>query len=626
MLSEPPPTRALATERSLAGRSAHWLADRRLPLVVAMVGMILVLPSLLVGWQLDDYVHRVILSRAPAFADLSASSLDMFNFLNGDPDRTRRLMDLGLVPWWTLDRARLAFWRPMSALTHWVDYRLWPHWPALMHLQSIVWYGALCAAAALLYRQLSGSVWVAGLAAWLYAVDASHGFPVGWLANRNAILGTLFGLLALIAHDRWRRSGSAPGAYLGPLCLLVALLSAESGIATVGYLVAHALVLDKGSGWRRVLSLAPYGTVVLAWQLIYRHLGYGIWGVSPFYVNPVLESRRFAAAVLERGPILLFSEWALPSLESYASLMVSWPGVTRIVAVLFFTLLLLSLRRVLTTSERARFWALGQVLALLPACATLPHSRQLLFVGLGVGGLLAEFLVDLGNRMRQAPRDRWRLAPVGAFAVFLLGVHAVLAPFTLASSARGPLEFHRMLEGFAAGFPNDARVATQDVVMVNAPDAHLADLLHFQKLAKDEPVPVRTRRLASAATPVQVARSDPQTLVIRAPGGYFPTPGERGFRSEDFPMTRGQRINLTGLTVEVAEVTVDGRPTEVIFRFAKPLDDPSLRLLEWRGQGSSGRYVPFTPPRVGETLTLPSRVSSPPLLRASPPPEVARGV
>ena len=37
-------------------------------------------------------------------------------------------------------------------------------------------------------------------------IQISRGFAVGWISNRNALIATLLGVLALIAHDRWRRS------------------------------------------------------------------------------------------------------------------------------------------------------------------------------------------------------------------------------------------------------------------------------------------------------------------------------------------------------------------------------------------------------------------------------------
>ena len=59
----------------------------------------------------------------------------------------------------------------MASLTHWVDYLLWPNSPAMMHVQSVLWYALLAGAVALLYQRLMGLTVAAGVAALLYCVD-----------------------------------------------------------------------------------------------------------------------------------------------------------------------------------------------------------------------------------------------------------------------------------------------------------------------------------------------------------------------------------------------------------------------------------------------------------------------
>ena len=78
-----------------------------------------------------------------------------------------------------------------------------------MYLHSLAWLGALLGAVAWLYRRIEAAALTAGLAALLYAVDHVHGPAVAWLSNRNALIATFFGVLALIAHDRARKSGGA---------------------------------------------------------------------------------------------------------------------------------------------------------------------------------------------------------------------------------------------------------------------------------------------------------------------------------------------------------------------------------------------------------------------------------
>ena len=67
--------------------------------------------------------------------------------------------------------------------------------------------GALAA----LYRRLMGATAAAGLAALFYAIDDAHGPPVAFLANRNAMMATLFGVLAVQKATPAGRSGCPRG-------------------------------------------------------------------------------------------------------------------------------------------------------------------------------------------------------------------------------------------------------------------------------------------------------------------------------------------------------------------------------------------------------------------------------
>ena len=49
-------------------------------------------------------------------------------------------MEHGLGVWWAAPNFKIAFWRPLSALTHAIDLALWPKSAALMHLQTVGWF------------------------------------------------------------------------------------------------------------------------------------------------------------------------------------------------------------------------------------------------------------------------------------------------------------------------------------------------------------------------------------------------------------------------------------------------------------------------------------------------------
>jgi hypothetical protein len=156
------------------------LSSRQLPIVATLLATALASPALWAGLELDDYRHRETLLGS------STSLIELFAFQSGNGPQPIELIDVGAVPWWTHPRLRIVFFRPIAALTHWLDYRVWPNLPALMHAQSLLWFAACVAVAARAYRRFQGPTWVAGLAALMFAVDDAHANPAGWIANRNA--------------------------------------------------------------------------------------------------------------------------------------------------------------------------------------------------------------------------------------------------------------------------------------------------------------------------------------------------------------------------------------------------------------------------------------------------------
>jgi hypothetical protein len=594
-----------------------WLAHRRLPVALAALAVVLSAPSLWLGLHADDYALWMALAdRSPA-PEWVRPPWRLFAFFDNEAI-LRHAMDSGVVPWWATPGLRLAFFRPLAGLTHWIDFRLWPEHPWLMHAQSLAWFGMAIAAAAVLYRRLLRPEWAAGLAALAFAIDDAHVSPADWIANRNATIATLFALLALVAHDRWRRDGWRPGIVVAPVALLLGLLGGEMALAGGAYLIAYAIFLDESPGRSRLLSLLPSGVTGAAWALAYRALGFGATG-SAMYVDPVASPLAFSRAVVERGPLLLFGQWVLPSqlslLLSQRAAHVLWLAACG-VALLLAALLAPLLRR----DRTARFLALGMLLSLLPACSTFPHDRLLFLAGFGGAGLLAQLLAGLVDRAAWLLRARaWRGPAFGA-GVLLALLHLVLAPVGLARGSADLRAFGHLIARAAASLPSDPAVRDQVALIVQTPTAFVSIFGWPVQAAAGRPTPGRLLVLGSSIHAITVERPDGDTLLLRPEGGYLLPPGsplpgtdqpdldlrylmplfDRLYRDAT-PMRLGERIELTGVRVEITAVTADGRPAEARFRFDAGLEDPSFRWLRWQ----DGVYVPFRLPAVGASVTLP---------------------
>ncbi|MEO1370637.1 MAG: hypothetical protein AAFX50_25925, partial [Acidobacteriota bacterium] len=347
----------------------------------------LCLSALDLGPVLDDHYHRVMLQGHPQLGDPKPIT-DLFAF--GDASAS----PASLVPWWAGDDLRFRFFRPLASLSLALDHALWPEDWAWRHAQSLLWLGLAVGAAAALYRRLAPGSAVAGLAALLFAVDDAHAAPALWLANRSALMSLFFSILAVAAHHRHRCDGWRPGAWATPFAVALAVLCGESGLAAGAYLLAYALVLDRGPLRARLLALAPSASVGVLWATVYLLGGYGTSG-SVIYVDPAGEPLRFLAAVADRAPKLLLGQFGFPPPDVFAFLSEE-AGRAGSAAALVFSIGFAALAwRSVKRRRAARFFALGLVMALLPVCATLPSGRLLGPVSVGGSFVLATVLVDL---------------------------------------------------------------------------------------------------------------------------------------------------------------------------------------------------------------------------------------
>ena len=185
--------------------------------MLALGAVLVMLPALKWGLVADDLPERMIAlppERVPPrmhdlgfpqdSGSLSAVTRDFFFGCYREPQRAALARNYGLLPWWTPDSLGLGLWRPVAAFTHWLDYRLYPDSPALMHAQNIAWFAAVVFLVTVLYRKLMASAWAAGLAGLLFLLDYNTYFPVAFVANRGFILSLCLGLACLYQHHKWR--------------------------------------------------------------------------------------------------------------------------------------------------------------------------------------------------------------------------------------------------------------------------------------------------------------------------------------------------------------------------------------------------------------------------------------
>lgn len=589
----------------------RWLARPYTPACVAVGGTLLLLPAIGPHLAFDDYVIGLMARAEPPIAGLRQDSLDLFTFTTGLRSDNRALMDAGfLLPWWSNPGLKVAFYRPLSSVLHRLDYALWPSNPEFMYLHGLVWFGLVLSAVALLYRWIESSASLGSLATLLFAADHTHAPVVAWLSNRNALVATFFGVVALLAHHRACHEGRLPARILGLVGSLLSLAAGEFGIATFGYLFAYSAFLETGKLSSRLRSVVPYGVVLAVWAGFYTLSGASVNG-SGMYVSPLQDPLRFWQLFPQRAIALFGAAFgAAPSDLSFF-------GAPRLAPVcLAIALIVLAcaasvLLSVLRTDAVARFWLGGALLALVPVTASFPSDRLLLFVSVAAAPLVARLIAPLLVAKQRRVGSRYVLIAAGFFLASRLCGSVVLLPVRSAQMQLAARALSKA-ELYLSSVPELVR---RTVVIVNAPVDIFASYWQAQLAWNRLPRPRHLYWLASSATEMRVTRTDPFSLAVERAGGYFSSPLEQHYRCDPRALHPGSVVELEAMSATVLRSVADGRPLEVAFRFADALESDRYVFLVWQRD----HYESFALPPIGTSLWLPAEELGAILMRTALP-------
>ena len=573
----------------------EWLSHERLPLFVAILAFILTLPSLRVGMEADDYFHRMCFEKPESFADVSPSSWDLFKFFDGDEKRNRKLMDLGLLPWWTHPKAKAHFHRPLTALTHWLDHRLWPNSTELTHLHNGLWYALSVFAVALLFRLLMPKKWMAGACAILYAIDDAHGWPAGWTANRNALICTFFGALAIWAYVNWRKNGWRAGAYLSPLLFLTSLLAKEAGVAVLAFIILYEVFLAREFSSKALLA---NGAIFISWIFLYKSCGYGVANIG-LYVDPAGTPLLFAKTLFLRGPILLLGMWTGPAAEASVAL---GPIIGRYflyAAFLVLAWLFCLFYPMLRSCKYGRYFCCTMFLSLIPSTAAFPADRLLFFTGISAFGLLLSFIDGLQSDAAWLPASTiWRKFAHRSVAI-LLFIHLLLAPLLFVFRTAYPFGPPAMAN-FYVTLSDDIDIKDKDIIILNSPSILHTMYFPLMRALSGKPTPRACWTLSTGVPYVDIRRKDSRTLTVKPAYGFLQVWFDTLVRSDRFPFKYGDEVTLDGMKASIDELNDRQRPSRVDFEFHEELSSPRYLWLVWDGK----RYTPYELPAVGREVRL----------------------
>ena len=576
---------------NIMSRIRLWLSHPAVPFVAVVLAVGLTLPSLRNGIVLDDIAHRNILLSDIPMSVRFMSALNLFCFLNEENTwRIREAKKMGGTPWWAPDESKICFFRPVTSITHWLDYQFWPDSPIFMHLQSLTWFGMLVFLTAFLYRRILEVKWAAGLAALFFAVDPAHGWPAGWLANRNILIAGVFGVLCLIMHNQWKQKGRRFGFLLALLCFVLALLSAEAGIAIGAYILSYTLFLEQGAIRKRLINLIPYALVFIPWVFAYVMLECGTRNV-PMYTDPLNEPLLYFKAVFFRIPVYLLGQWIFP-VDIY---FITRPSIARWAGLIFAALLIFILLPLIRKDRIAQFWTMGMFLSLLPICAARPGSRNLLFVGLGAMGLLAHWICWMIYSGWSLPPPLWRITARVMLFIFIL-FHGLLHPILLPKASRAVALINEQNKRAGMHLPPLSETETRKFILINNPTSMFGAGVMGQKMNEGQFAPFLL--MSAGNQTLTCERKDLYIIEVQSEKGSL-TDLDSHLLSKEYAMQPGQVVRVGDVVIEVLEIR-NGLPSRAQFRFKLPLEDPGLLWFRWENDA----YIPFSPPEIGKRVTI----------------------
>ncbi|MET0389704.1 MAG: hypothetical protein ABW321_27270 [Polyangiales bacterium] len=540
---------------------------RQLPRALAGCVLVLALPSLGIGFQADDFVIAQRVRDHP---------LDAFSFIPGGLS-TSQWGDRGLLSWFASPALKLHLLRPLSSLSHALDFALWPDAAWWMHLENMLLYAAMVWVVTLIYAELLSSQHCARIAAVFFAFGAAHATSIGWISSRNTLLSALFGLLSVLLFVRAKAGCTLTSVGVHAL----ALSAGEAATAVLAPLLAYTWLFDVGTRRLRVL---PHIVLCASYLLIYQMFGFGA-AHGGMYLNPIQQPWTVAENLVIAVPLYLHSSLVLP-MAGLAGLLPR--GLWLLVALTCVSLLALLpwVFPVLRSDRRAQFFALSALASILPLSAVTPQDRLGFFVDFGAYGLLAVCLSahDSAPYRRGIPRMLFWLHTSGAVLAFIPLCFVCCVP----AVGGGPRALNHAL----------IDVDDRDVVVLNvALETAIASVSAMrQKQQIGQPRSMRALYVGTAAYGVR--RVDDRTLDLHVADGWFRNALERIARDpRDEPFAVGDQEVTETFSARVLEVDARGTPKRVRFQFIRPLDDPhwlwlrseGARVLRWQPPPAGGR-------------------------------------
>lgn len=559
-----------------------------IPLAFLVIGILVYSPYLNIGFSSDDFIFLNMLEGALPYDPVKG-------FWHGDMDSFPGFEML----WWREPGVSGAFLRPIPSWLITAHFKLFARNSFPYHLTSIIIHSMVAYSAYLVLRRLSRRESLSILAAFMFLICDDHGMTIAWITTVTDLTCVLFLNLAFTYHLMARQNGKPRMRVISILFFLMAMLSKETAAIFPAIIVLYEFIFvdvidDRASplsirdrtmcllrNWPAWLIPA---VVFVGYMLFYRSI------VPPMrslmYGDPLSQPVRYISMMLTNLPVMfvgLLSQF-LPSIVMMIPETLPYVVGFGIILILFLLWALLPYRQ-----ERAIWFAFFVfVLGLLPGLAAEAGERLLYFPS--VYGLFV-----LAWLVAQIPRLRMALSPDSPPGIRILGpiwgwyllISSVLLPFILLfiypwmwiPGLQSPEK--AMLNSL----PYIEATTHEHVVYLNTDSSfntfYLPDLYRYHRGEFTD-----LRVLSSFNGRMWARLEDTRSIVLRTDDqGWLNNMFARIVRlSPTFRV--GDTYTTDLFTATILAVTSDEQDiTQVRFDFTISMDDPSLLILYYDGDG-----------------------------------------
>lgn len=614
-------------------------------LAILCITIITHLPSGFGSFVADDYMQWAMLKGSPALQALGFSKadvnkpftdrlLDGFHFFSDKAGTLQSYRDYGNIPWWSGENISMVPFRPVAALTHWIDYTVFGDTLWLHQLHSLLYFMLLAMALYALYRHMAemsqkgaresainttinsslytnqAMLMVAALATIMAIVDFSLTRSFLWVVARNSYLACTLGVTSLLCFIRWREQRGLHWLVASLALFAIALLTAEAALAVAGYMGAYVLCIERKPLVKKALIIAPVIAVILLWRIGYSEGGFGALNIAQ-YIDPGRSPAQFAHNFLWVFPQIMFNQIVgLDTLIVFFHPEQQWKFIALawIVTIGCIPFILHFLRN----SAVDRFWFVGSLVAAVPGTALISaESRTMTFVAIGFFYLLAKLLVTLYQQ-------RERLSRYLAFGI-ILGWHLVL-PLLMSTLLTCGILGYWQLSNQHDSVADTLNAGDTGLVIVNPEASGMMYYLPFDWAFQRYTLPTHLSVLSSGLETSDLTRVSEREFILSAPTGMPLThrapmrsltgekPALSAFYSSLYTQSffttpaqalhTGQVILNADTRITVMETNEVG-PTRIKLEFIGPElpDHKAWQGYDWKTR----RYYKFSPPAINET-------------------------